>query len=254
MTVPAIAIEAHGVDFAYGDRPQVLANVHLEITERDFVSVIGPNGGGKTTLIKLFLGLLRPTAGDIRVLGTTPQKARTQIGYMPQHATLDPGFPVSVGDVVLMGRLGHQRWWGSYSADDRAIAADSLDRAGLASLQRAPFASLSGGQRQRALLARALTCRPRLLLLDEPEAGLDLKVEHEFFDLLTELNRDITVVIVSHDIGFVSSYVRTVVCVNHRVEVHPTTEMNGRRVSEVYGGEMRMVRHDVNDTHCHSHG
>ena len=239
----APAIELDRVSFAY-DGAAVLEDVTLSLDARDFASIVGPNGGGKTTLLKLFLGLLRPTAGRVRVFGTTPQDARPRIGYLPQHATLDPLFPVSVLDVVLMGRLARAWPIGPFRARDRGKALDALAEVGLAPLRARPFAALSGGQRQRVLIARALSSEPDLLLLDEPTASLDVAVESDFYELLKRLNERLGVVLVSHDLGFVSHYVRRVVCVKRTVAVHPTSEVTGELIREVYGMDVRMVRHD----------
>jgi zinc transport system ATP-binding protein len=237
-------VEIDRVNFRFGGGPRVLEDVSLTIERGDFASVIGPNGGGKTTLVKLIVGLLRPTSGSLRVLGTTPEKARTRIGYMPQHAMMDPQFPVRVRDVVMMGRLAARPALLGYSRADRRAAAEALAGVGLEDLGGRPFSALSGGQRQRVLLARALVTGPELLLLDEPASGLDQKVEQDFFDLLRELNRRLTIVLVSHDLGFVASFVRTVICVHRQVDVHPTAELDGSAIAAIYGDEVRMVRHD----------
>ncbi len=247
MTTRAAAdpiVEIDGVSFRFGSGPRVLEDVSLAVDRGDFASVIGPNGGGKTTLVKLIVGLLKPTSGSLRVFGTTPEKARTRIGYMPQHAMMDPQFPVRVLDVVLMGRLTVRPTLLGYSRADRRAAAAALAQVGLGDLGARPFSALSGGQRQRVLLARALVTGPELLLLDEPASGLDQKVEQDFFDLLRELNRRLTIILVSHDLGFVSGFVRTVICVHRQVDVHPTSELDGSAISAIYGGEVRMVRHD----------
>ena len=237
-------IEIEDLDFRFDGGPKVLEDVTLQIEERDFVSIIGPNGGGKTTLIKLIVGLLSPSTGSIRVFNTSPMKARPRIGYMPQHAMMDPRFPVRALDVVMMGRLSPRRSFGAYSRTDRSAATEALTIVGLGDQGRRPFSNLSGGQRQRVLLARALVTDPELLVLDEPAAGLDQKVEQDFFDLLQELSQRLTIILVSHDLGFVAGFVRTVVCVHRQVEVHPTSALDGRVISEIYGGDVRMVRHD----------
>jgi zinc transport system ATP-binding protein len=238
-------IEVRGVWFAY-DRESVLEDVNLSIGDRDFVSMVGPNGGGKTTLLKLFLGLLKPTRGEVRVFGTSPERARPRMGYMPQHVRHDLAFPVSVLDVVLMGRLGVGGSLGRYGRADHAVARRSLDEVGLADLAGRPFAALSGGQRQRVLIARALACEPELLLLDEPTSNLDLRVQDDFYELLRDLNARHAVILVSHDVGFVSKLVQRVVCVNRGVTVHATSELRGTDLMELYGPDVRMVRHD----HC----
>jgi zinc transport system ATP-binding protein len=242
-------VEVRDLSFRFDGGPRVLRHVNLEIADGDFASVIGPNGGGKTTLVKLIVGLLSPTEGRVRVFGQTPVKARRRVGYMPQHAMMDPRFPVRAIDVVLMGRLGSGRRFGNYSRQDRAVAASTLEKVGLENLGARPFSDLSGGQRQRVLLARALVTDPDLLLLDEPAAGLDQKVEQNFFELLQELNRQLTIVLVTHDLGFVAGFVRTVICVHGHVDIHPTSALDGRTISEIYGGDVRMVLHDHRTDH-----
>lgn len=242
-------IEVKDLSFRFDGGPPVLDDVNLEIAAGDFASVIGPNGGGKTTLVKLIVGLLNPTEGRVRVFGGSPVKARPRIGYMPQHAMMDPRFPVRAIDVVLMGRLGSGRRFGNYNREDRTAAAGALAKAGLENVGFRPFSDLSGGQRQRVLLARALVTNPELLLLDEPAAGLDHKVEQDFFELLQELNRRLTIVLVTHDLGFVAGFVRTVICVHGHVDIHSTSALDGRAISEIYGGDVRMVLHDHQEDH-----
>lgn len=242
MAEPPV-IEIDDLSFRFDGGPLVLENVNLRIEAGDFASIIGPNGGGKTTLVKLIIGLFKPTTGKVRVFGGPPGKARPRIGYMPQHAMMDPRFPVRAVDVVMMGRLGRGFRIATYAGADRKAAGAALETVGLGAAGGRPFSDLSGGQRQRVLLARALVTDPELLLLDEPAANLDQKVEHDFFDLLKELNRHLTIVLVSHDLGFVAGFVRTVICVHREVDVHPTSELDGRRISEIYGGDVRMVHH-----------
>ncbi len=238
----APAVDFENVSFTY-DGPPVLMNVTLTIPQRDFVCAIGPNGGGKTTLVKLMLGLIRPDTGTIRILGLPPEKARARVGYMPQRAQLDLRFPVSVLDVVLMGRLGHTRAVGPYRRIDRRVALESLDEVGLADVASRPFSALSGGQRQRVLIARALACEPDLLLLDEPTANLDPAVQDNLYELLRELNRRLTIFTVSHDLGFVSLYFKTVVCVHRHVHLHATGDLTQERVAHMYGREVRLLHH-----------
>ena len=237
------AITCRNLEFGYDGKP-VLRNVNLAIPEGDFVCVVGPNGSGKTTLLKLALGLLKPSSGTIDVYGQQPDRSRGRIGYVPQHPRLDPLFPVSAMDVVLMGRLGRTRAFGAWSGDDREQASRTLDEVGMKDRAGHHFASLSGGQKQRVLIARALAGDPDLLLLDEPTAGLDAHIEEGFYRLLQELNQRLTIVLVSHDLGFVSGFVRTVVCVGQDVVVHPTSEITGQVIADLYGSDMRLVRHD----------
>jgi len=237
-------IEVDKVSFAYEGGDPIIEDASFVVRKGDFVSIIGPNGGGKTTLVKLLLGLLRPRSGRVRVFGMAPDKVRSRIGVMPQNPTSDPRFPVRVLDVVMMGCLRPGRSLRARARRHHDHAVEALERVGLSGFEKTPFAALSGGQKQRVLLARAISPKPELLMLDEPEAGLDRKVEQEFFDLLEVLNRETTVVLVSHDLGFVSSFVRSVICVHRTVDVHPTADLDGAMIRDLYGGEVRMVRHD----------
>ena len=239
---PAPALLVEDAWFSYPGGGPALEAVSFRLERGAFVSVIGPNGGGKTTLLRLALGLLRPDRGRLEVLGTTPERARPRIGYMAQHTQVDPQFPVRVLDVVLMGRLTPGGGLGGFRRADREAARAALARVGLEGLEGRGFADLSGGQRQRVLLARALVSDPELLLLDEPETGIDRK--RELYELLAELNRSATVVLVSHDVGVVSHLVETVVCVHRTVDVHPTSALDGGTIRELYGGEMRFVHHE----------
>ncbi len=236
-------IRLEGVDFSYDGMP-VLEDVNLSVGELDFACIVGPNGGGKTTLIKLFLGLLRPTKGKVSVFGTPPEESRLRMGYMPQHALLDPLFPVRVIDVVLMGRMGITRKFGPYRKADKQAALDALREVEMQELSERKFSTLSGGQQQRTLIARALASNPEILLLDEPTASLDLQVECEVYEVLRELNERLTVVVASHDLGFVSRYVKSVICVKRTVVVHPTSAITGELIRELYGEDVCAVRHD----------
>ena len=250
---PQPIIEIKDVSFAYNGF-SVLDRVNLTVIEKDFISIVGPNAGGKTTLLKLILGLLKPVNGSIRVFGLSPAKARSRIGYMPQHVTLDPLFPVNVLDVVMMGRLGNGRRYGFFGKSDREAAEESLKKVELLDVRNRSISDLSGGQRQRVLIARALVTNPDLLLLDEPTSNVDAAVETELFELLNQLNKKMTVLLVTHDLGFVSGYVKRVACVNRKVVVHAPHEISGEMINELYGSEVQMVRHDTREQeNCH-HG
>jgi zinc transport system ATP-binding protein len=238
---PVIKIE--NVNFSYADMP-VLEDVSLAIAERDFIWIVGPNGGGKTTLLKLIIGLLRPDTGTVSVFGRTPAKARSRIGYMPQQVNIDMHFPISAMDVVLMGRLGNGGLVGRYSTIDKEAARVALSDVGLYEYRDRHFSTLSGGEQRRLFIARALACDPDVLILDEPLANLDMVVEEEVHELLCRMNEQLTVILVSHDPALVSQFVKNVVCVNKKVAIHPTCEVDGEMMGELYQGKIRMVRHD----------
>jgi len=240
MTTPAIRLEK--VSFAYNGE-LVLREAELSVMPLDFVVVVGPNGGGKTTMLKLVMGRLRPNSGSVRIFGQSPDRVRSRLGYLPQHPLLDDAFPITAREVVLTGRLG-RRWTARYSAADQAAAEQALAAVDLADLDRRSFATLSGGQRQRVLIARALAGEPDLLVLDEPTVALDPQAESEFYRLLHRLNEKLTILMVSHDLNFVSSFVKTVVCVNRRVVVHPTGEIPADMAGDVLTPGMRMILHD----------
>lgn len=251
-TGPAPAIFVNDLWFSYDGLP-VLEDVNLAIPQLDFVSVVGPNGGGKTTLLRLMLGLLRPSRGEVRLFGLSPEEARPRIGYMPQHSQLDPQFPATVLDVALMGRLGHGSRFGRYSSRDKEVVLEALNQVGLHDMQKRSFSSISGGQRQRLFIARALACEPDLLLLDEPTANLDSVMEGDLYELLQRLNQRLTIVLVSHDLGFVSRVVKNVLCVRRKVLMHPTSEITGEIINDIYGSPMRLVRHNgTGSLNCHS--
>ncbi len=238
--------EINGLYFAHngGD---VLQDVNLQVNEREFVWIVGPNGGGKTTLMSIMLGLLKPDRGSVKLFGVSPQRARSRVGYLPQQARTDRHFPISVLEVALMGRLRRGLSMGFFPAADRDAAMEALSQVGLADQAGRPVGELSGGQQRRLLIGRALAAQPELLLLDEPMGNLDRSVEKQLHDLLRKLNEKLTIVMVSHDPAFVSEYVKEVVCVNRTVAVHPTSVMESEFVGDLYGTGMRVVRHDQHD-------
>ncbi len=238
----SIVINAKNIFFSYLKEP-ILEDVNLTIHQGEFISIVGPNGGGKTTLLKLMLGILKPDKGRIFIFGQQPKKARLNIGYMPQHANLDINFPITVMEVALMGRIGFSLM-GRYKKKDIQIAKNNLEKLKLENFCNKTFGELSGGQRQRVLIARALCCEPKILLLDEPTSNIDPEVEETFFETLKELNKEMTIILVSHDIGVVSKIVQSVICVNRKVVVHPTSKLNGNIIKNIYGGDLRMIRHD----------
>lgn len=235
-------ISVNGVTFSYGG-PVVLEDVHLDVEEGEFLGVVGPNAGGKSTLLRLMLGLLEPTTGSIEVGGRTPGEGSRVIGYVPQYPPFARDFPITVEQTVLLGRLGTARALGGYSRRDRGIAERVMSETEILDIQRRRLNTLSGGQLQRVLLARALASEPKILMLDEPTANLDVRMESDIFELLRNLNQRATIIVVSHDIGFISKYVGRVACVNRTLICHSTRAIDGRVIQELYGGNVHMVEH-----------
>ena len=226
-------IEIKDLDFEYNGEP-VLKDVNATIRPKDFVAIIGPNGGGKTTLLKLILGLLKPAKGTILVDGKTPQEASSCIGYVPQDVHINRSFPITVIDVVLMGKLDPTQRLSRRSDENRRDALEALDRLDMADYADKKIGLLSGGQRQRVFIARALTTHPKLLLLDEPTASIDTKGQADFYRLLKEINQDITVLVVSHDLLVISRYVKSVACVNKNLHYHDQAEITGDMLGAMY--------------------
>jgi len=237
---PVIAVE--DLSFSFGGAP-VLKGVNLQVSAGEFVGLVGPNAGGKSTLLRLILGLLEPQVGRIRVLGLPPREARRRLGYVPQHPGFPRDFPISVEQVVLMGRLGVGPRVGWYRAADRAAARKALGEVEADDLARRRIGTLSGGQLQRVLLARALVGQPEVLILDEPTANIDQRLEGDIFDLLAVLKGRLTILVVSHDIAFISSYVDRVACLNRTLICHRTDAVSGDLIRQLYGEDVRSVAH-----------
>ena len=236
-------IEIKNLYFQYDSSQPTLENVCLTIHRGQSAGIIGPNGGGKSTLLKLLLGMLTPQRGTIRIFGTDPVSARPKVGYMPQYHQLDAAFPISVNEVVLQGTL-RRGFWGRYSAENRRVAAAALEEMGIAHLAERSFADLSGGQRQRVLIARALACSPELLLLDEPTANIDPGAEEQFYATLDRLSRKLTILTVSHDLGFVNREVGVLICVNRQVSLHDAADFDQDTANRIYRHGMHMIHHN----------
>lgn len=236
-------IELKDVSFAYDIGPPALEHVSLAVREGEFLGLVGPNGGGKSTLLKLVLGLFRPGSGEVRVAGGTPQESRRVIGYVPQYARFARDFPISVEETVLLGRLGTTRLLGGYRAADREAAHLAMTETEVLDLRQRPLGTLSGGQLQRVLVARALACDPRILILDEPTANIDMRAETEIFDLFKALNQHMTIVVVSHDIGFISRYVTRVACLNRTLLCHQPVPIGSEVIEKLYGMPVQRIPH-----------
>lgn len=238
----AAAVEFRDIDFSYTGVP-VLENINLRVQAEEFFGLIGPNAAGKSTLLRLLLGLEEPDRGTVRVFGTAPEKARPRIGYVPQYPGYHRGFPITVADVVLMGRLGITGGTGWYSRRDRDQAQEAMAAVAIEDIRDRSVAGLSGGQMQRMLIARALACEPQLLILDEPTANIDLRAEESIFSWLKQYNARMTIIVVSHDVAFISGYVNRVGCLNRTLVCHETRDISGKTIEELYGSEVRMIQH-----------
>lgn len=206
----------------------ILHDINLSINEGDFISIIGPNGGGKTTLLKIILGLLKPGRGSITINNSRPKTHDTPIGYVPQHVNHNLSFPATALDVVLMGHYDpRRRFYTGNKAERRKDAQAIMDRLGIGGFANRKIVALSGGQRQRVLIARALISRPELLVLDEPTASIDTKGQTEFYEMLKELNKDLTILMVSHDLMVIASYVKSIICLNRTMHYHQAFASSG---------------------------
>ncbi|MFN4174141.1 MAG: metal ABC transporter ATP-binding protein [Parachlamydiaceae bacterium] len=194
------AIEVKNLCFDYPDTP-ILHDVNFSVLPHEFIGIIGPNGGGKSTLLKLLLGFLKPLNGEIHLFGKTPQEEYPHIGYVPQSLGIDKQFPITVKEVVLSGSLSELNFWGRYPKAKQKLALSCMEEMGVLHLADIPVGNLSGGQLQRTFIARALATKPKLLLLDEPTASIDPQGEKEIFSLLKKLKSKITILMVTHDLS-----------------------------------------------------
>lgn len=238
----ALAVEIRNLSYRYNQLP-VLTDVNLDIGAEDTLCIVGPNGGGKTTLVKLIIGLLTPNNGTIRIFGKRPDEAALDFGYVPQHAYYDPHFPITVKEVVCMGRIGHLKN-GRFSRQDKEKAMAALGDVNLEDKANRSFSALSGGQRQRVLIARALASEGRILILDEPTANIDHESEESFYDLLSKIKYRMSILMVTHEVGFASTFFERIACVNNFVIIHPTSQLTGELIQNMYGGDLQMIRHD----------
>jgi zinc transport system ATP-binding protein len=237
-------IEVHDLWFSFNGQT-VLKEVNLAIQPRCFLAVIGPNGGGKTTLLRLMLGLLSPDRGTVRVLGRTPTEAAPRVGYVPQDIGVNSTFPISVFNVALMGRMRGGGGWRRFSKADKMVAQEALERMEMLEYGDYRMEELSGGQRQRVFMARALAAEPELLLLDEPTASVDTKGQSDFYEFLKRLNETVTIIVVSHDLSIVSSYVKSVACVNQQLIFHDAAEITGEMLEMAYHCPVELIAHGV---------
>ena len=216
-------IQIRDLTFAY-DKDIVLENISLDVEERDFLAIIGPNGGGKSTLLKLILGVNKVQKGSISVFGEPPHKGLSRIGYVPQNTNINTDFPIKVIEVVLMGHVGEKKPLFGYGKDEIACAMGALSQVGMQAFAQSKIGSLSGGQRQRVMIARALCAHPQILILDEPTSSIDIKGQKEIYELLRVLNKSITIIVVSHDISVILEYANKAAHVNRQLSFHDISD------------------------------
>jgi zinc transport system ATP-binding protein len=227
-------LELKSINAAYDDK-LVLKDVDLVVKQNDFVGIIGPNGGGKTTLLKVILGILKPVGGEVNVNGST-------IGYLPQINQVDKKFPISVRDVVLSGLMGVKKLLGRYSSENRDRANELMEQMGILHLKNKNIGELSGGQLQRVFLCRAIIADPQLLILDEPDTYVDSNFEVELYDILDKLNDHMAIIIVSHDVGTICSHVKTIACVNQTLCYHDSNIISQEQLA-AYNCPIDLVTH-----------
>lgn len=227
----------------------ILEDIDFKLYEEDFVGLIGPNGAGKTVFLKTILGLIKPSSGEIKIYGQAPEKARGLISYVPQFANFDANFPINVKDVVMMGRIKKKNILKRFSNSDLEITNQCLEKLELQNLAHREIGRLSGGQLQRVLIARALASEPKILLLDEPTASLDTRVGTDVFQVLADISKTTSIILVSHDVGSISSYVKTIACLNKNLHYHHDNKISSEVIHQVYGCPIELISHG----HAHAH-
>ena len=235
-------IEIRDVTASY-DTKVVLKDVSLCVGKDDFLGIIGPNGGGKTTLLKIILGLMKPLTGDISFFENGHPVSSLKIGYLPQINPIDRRFPISVYEVVSSGLSSEKPRFRNFTAEQKERIRCLIVQIGLESFAESAIGALSGGQLQRVLLARAIVSRPQLLILDEPNTYVDKRFESHFFELLCEINKDTSIILVSHDVGTLLSLVKNVACVNETLHYHPGAELSDEWLDMTFSCPIEVVKH-----------
>ena len=225
------------------NKKRILTNVNLTVYEKDFLGIIGPNGGGKTTLIKVILGLIKPIDGTITFYNKGAETKEITMGYLPQYNSIDKKFPISVYDVVLSGLNKQKSLFHAFSEEQHQKVDKMIFRMGLCGLEKHSIGQLSGGQLQRALLARALVSEPDVIILDEPNTYIDRRFEAKLYSLLDEINLECAIILVSHDIGTVLQNVKSIACVNGTLDYHPDTGVSAEWLESNFGCPIELLGH-----------
>jgi len=228
------AIKLEDVCFAYKNKV-VLENINLSVKYGDYLAILGANGGGKTTLLKIILGLLKPIKGKVSIMGQEPKKGLKFLGYVPQESTINKGFPLTVIDAVLMGLKSKKKFGLRYDKEDIKLASEVLDKVDMAAYKKRKMDELSGGERKRVYLARSLVSKPKILLLDEPTSSVDPHGTFCFLRFLEELSANVTILIVSHDLSIVSSKISSLACINKYLYYNAKAEMTPEMFSLILG-------------------
>ena len=242
--VKPYAIEFENVWFSY-EGTVILKDINCTIEQGDFLGVLGPNGGGKTTLLKLMLGILKPDRGLIRILGQEPHDASHRVGYVPQNMDFNLDFPISVMDVTLMGRLTRSRIGRGYSREDRDKVRKVLEKVGMWDYRHKTIGKLSEGQRQRVFIARSLATDPEILFLDEPTSSIDPEFQTDLYDFLKQLNKEVTIVVITHDIGVVSRHMKSIACVNKNFIYHAEGQITQEMIEMAYQCPVDLIAHGL---------
>lgn len=237
-------LNINGLSAGYGNE-DILTDINLQIFPRDYIGLIGPNGGGKTTLLKVILGIISPRVGTIQILGQDAHKGRKYIGYVPQFVETDRDFPISVWDTVRMGLLDGFHMFDKLTAIQSGRICESLEQVGMMEHRKKAMGQLSGGQRQRVFIARALVTDPTLLLLDEPTASIDPNTTREIYNLFHKLNEQLAILLVSHDMMAITSSTKTVACLNRHLVYHNNRELSQEILEKVYGCPIDLIAHGV---------
>lgn len=236
-------LEIKSVSAGYTSNENVLNNINLTVYENDFLGVIGPNGGGKTTLLKTILGLLKHNSGEINYYKGGKRVDKLNIGYLPQINQIDKNFPISVFDTILSGLPSKKKFFFKYSTEDKNKAKEISEALNIESLLRKPIGELSGGQLQRVLLARAIISKPELLILDEPNTFVDKRFQTLLYHFLKEINKETAIIMVSHDIGVVISTVKNIACINSSLHYHSGSEISNEWLRETFECPIDIVTH-----------
>ncbi len=235
-------IQLTNISAAYGNKT-VLHNVDLVVCDHDFLGMIGPNGGGKTTLIQMILGLKKPSEGTIKFFRNGEPVDKITMGYLPQYNDIDKEFPISVEDVVLSGLSSQKKLFNAFTAKQHEMVDKTLERMQLSDFHKRHIGSLSGGQLQRVLLARAIVSQPEVLVLDEPNTYIDQYFQEQVYQMLSDINHDCAIIMVSHDIGGILQNVKSIACVNKTLHYHPDTELPMEELEEQFGCPIDLIGH-----------